>query len=211
MGAVLIAPALATLLVAGSLVRPSQPRAGRASGGRVIAQAELEGREQRNLYLPGTSLEVHAGPRSLSVVAGDGGGAGRIPRPGGARFDRVRVLQDRDAYAIELQDGSHHWVTWIDRAGVRLDDGLADRLGDHLSPWELSWIALSLLVTPIVLGRQLAALGELRKRTTTGEQDEAPQGPLDMQTVLRRARWASLALLPVVVTALVFGVRALQG
>lgn len=193
LGGVAIAPALALLLVSAAVIaRPSHPRPGTAPLGELVVAGAIEPGQQQVLAIPTTALTVHASARRLAIVAGDGGGAGRVPRPPGATFDRVRVVRVRDAYAIEVGADDRSWVTWIDRAGVRLDDDLAVRLADHLPPWGLPLLALAMVAVALGLASPLARLSE-----GAGEAD-------------RRRAWRAVGwLAPLAVAALAVGLAAL--
>lgn len=188
-----IAPALALLLIAASVItRPSHPRPGSAPLGELVAAGRVT-KGGRDLPIPHTALEVRVSPKRLAIVAGDGGGAGRVPRPAGAVFERVRVVRLRDVYAVEVAGRGKSWVTWIDRAGVRLDDGLAVRLADHLPGWGLPLLGLVMLAMAFVLAPRAAALS-----------DPSPRS-------LRGAWIAALGLSPFAITMVVLGARALFG
>jgi hypothetical protein len=102
----------------------------------------------------------------------------------------VRV---RDAFAIELGAGEASYVTWIDRAGVRLDDDLSARLEDRLPPWGLALLALAMLATALGM---MPAVARLRT---------------DAPGAARRLALVVLLLLPLHLTALALGLGALFG
>jgi hypothetical protein len=61
------------------------------------------------------------------------------------------VVRVRDHYALVLRSGNETHVTWIDRAGVRLDDTTAARLVAHVPAWGIPVAVLVLLMTPLLL------------------------------------------------------------
>lgn len=209
--AVLLAPAVATGLVVLSLARPSTPRAGAAPAGEVLVDAELAPGETRRIAIPTTSLDLHIEGGWVSVEVADGGGVGRLPRPDPRPVERVRVVRVRDAFAIEAHAGDGRWVTWVSRAGVRLDDDLRARLADRLPPEALVVVALALLLTPILVGRVLVRLAEVRRLAAEG--DAAAREHLSTaRGGARRAGWTvAAAVAPLAVAALVVGLLALLG
>ena len=132
--------------------------------------------EVREVYLPDTALRLAVSERAVRVLASDGGGAGTLPLTA-ARIKLVRVaralppspegLPVEPAYAIEvvLADGSQpsRYTTWIDDAGVRLDDSLGRRF-EQLLPHHSSLIFLfCLLWTAIWMALALPPQAHLRK------------------------------------------------
>ncbi|MFW6050859.1 MAG: hypothetical protein ACODAU_06775 [Myxococcota bacterium] len=189
--AVGLAPAVALLLVSAAVtVRPADPRPGEAPLGEVVAGGTIDGAPVA-LAIPHTALEVRASPTRLAIAAGDGGGAGAVPRPEGAVFERVRVVRVRDAYALEVAGEGRSWVTWIDRAGVRLDDDLSARLADRLPTWGLPWLAVAMMAAALGIAPTLAWLGSRSEANRC------------------RAWTVVLALLPLAAVALWLGARAL--
>jgi hypothetical protein len=84
--------------------------------------------------VPGTTLAIHVDDRRVEVLASDGEGTAiSLNGP----VDRVRVLRQRDVYAIEAHAGRASWVWHVDRAGVRVDDAIAARLLGRLPGWAL--------------------------------------------------------------------------
>jgi hypothetical protein len=185
-----LAPAVALLLIVAAVtVRPSMPSPGSAPLGDVVAGGAL-GSQVSTFPVPHTALEVHASRTHLSIHAGDGGGAGALPQPPDARFDRLRVIRVRDAYAVEVGSDAMSYLTWIDRAGVRLDDDLPARLDDHLPRGGLVVLALAMLATALLFGPAL-------ERLASG-----------VGSAKRRAWWVVGLLLPLNVAALALGVHA---
>lgn len=186
-----LAPAMALVLVAVAVMaRPSHARPGEAPLGELVAGGAIEDSPD-GFPIPQSALEVRASARRVAVVARDGGGAGAIPLPPEASLERVRVVRVRDTYAVEMGGRDQSWVTWVDRAGVRLDDDLSARLADHLPSWGLPWLVMVMAATGLALSRVLARLASGGRAAG------------------RRAWFAVGGLLPVVAVALALGVRAL--
>lgn len=107
----------------------------------------LHGEQVRRL--PGTSVRVRTLERGVSVEADDGGGAGTID----ARFDTsdvgLFVFEREDepsTFVIAITDGTRWARTVVDSDGVRLDDGLAQRVFGRLGTPGLGALALGLLL-----------------------------------------------------------------
>jgi hypothetical protein len=191
--AVGVAPAVALVLIMVAVaVRPALPRPGVAPGGEVVAAGALED-EVRTFAIPYTALSATASHTRVAIEAGDGGGAGILPRPAGAHLDRLQIVRVRDAFAIEIGAGEASYVAWIDRAGVRLDDDLSARLEDRLPPWGLALLALAMLATALGM---MPAVARLRT---------------DAPGAARRLGLVVLLLLPLHLTALAIGLGALFG
>ena len=155
--AVLLSVPLACLfLVATALVRPSVLQDGRVDGEEVASWRASEG--ARALVVPDTALSIDCDVGSTVVEASDGGGAGRLPLAHRGDIDAVRVVRRRDAYGIELHQGSRTSLAWIDRAGVRLDDDLRRRLDSRTSSLLWPAMALLLLFTAVVARMALEGL-----------------------------------------------------
>lgn len=149
-------PLICLFLVSTALVRPSMLQPGRAAGDEVGAWHA--GRGATVLPIVDTALSIDCAPASVVVQASDGGGAGALPLADPAPIDAVRIVRRRDAYGIEVTQGSRHSLAWIDRAGVRLDDDLRRRL---LSRAPLSlWVGLAALLV-LTAATARAALARL--------------------------------------------------
>ena len=92
----------------------------------------------QEVYLPDTALRLVVDAKRVRVIASDGGGAGRLPLPSG-RIGQVRAARTRvpgtheAAFTIEVQlAAGPRYVTSIDEAGVRLDDGLTRRFAQRM-------------------------------------------------------------------------------
>ncbi len=165
----LLAVALAgPLCVSGALLRPSRPvQSTLAKNARVMLEVVAKPEPQQE-YIPDTALAVRVTQKAARVIASDGGGAGKIPLLPG-RIARVRVARiftlpswaellpaSTSAHAIEvtLEDG-RHYTTYIDEAGVRLDDSATRRLSALLPAWAVLGLALCLACTALWIARAL--------------------------------------------------------
>jgi hypothetical protein len=172
---------LLALLMAGpvavsvALLRPARVEPGDFPSGTPLLELEAEATE-REVYLPDTALRLALSQRAVTVLASDGGGAGTLPL-GNARIASVRVARGlppnpdglplEPAYAIEVRlasdDAAPRFTTWIDDAGVRLDDSLGHRF-DQLLPGPSSLVfLLCLLWTAIWMALALPPQAHLRK------------------------------------------------
>lgn len=156
---ILVAPLLAFGTLGASLVRPSRlPEGELPEGiepmGMIAAEATTKG-----LVIPATALTIRADHGRVRVEASDGGGAGRLPLRSRARVDRVRIGRTRDRYAIGVEQGPLHSITFVDRAGVRLDDDLRARLTDRIDPRDLVLMVLALILTAAAQLPLLASIG----------------------------------------------------
>ena len=177
----------------------------------LIAQLTPNDRQEERVWLPDTTLEVGVMPHRLRVTASDGGGAGQLPLRAAEPITRVRVGRVRDAFAIEVRQGARTYLTWIDRAGVRLDDDLRARLLDRTTPLQL-WLFLgSLLFTGIASVPVLHALGRIQRgyRLPAERRPSYDLLALDQQRSLRRARISAALLVPLSLACLTMAVLAL--
>lgn len=158
---ILIAPLLAFATLGASLVRPSRLPAG-------VLPVDIEpmgvlelGPETSSMVIRATALTVRASQTRVRVEASDGGGAGRLPLRSRAKIDRVRIGRTRDRYAIAVEQGARRSITYVDRAGVRLDDDLRARLTDRVDPLDLALMVLALISTAAAQLPLLAAAGRV--------------------------------------------------
>ena len=204
---VLLSPIVSLGLVVISLARPSDPRSGSAPSGDVVIDAPVSVGETRTFPIATTALSVAVSDGWFSVVASDGGGAGELPRPG-TPLQHLRVVRVRDAYAIEATTASETFVTWVSRAGVRLDDDLRARLADRLPLFAFAVLALALVITPLGIARVLVRLADLRRLAARGDLS----GALAMRRPAARRAWAVAgALAPFAAGSLAIGLRAIAG
>jgi hypothetical protein len=210
---VLIAlPIVSLLLLELALLRPSRiPLGSLSPQGELIAQLTPNDSQEQRVLLSDTTLEVGASPHALRVAASDGGGAGHLPLRAAEPITRVRIARVRDAFAIEVTQGAQTYITWIDRAGVRLDDDLRARLLDRTTPLQL-WLFLgSLLFTGIASVPVLHALGRIQRgyRLPADRRPSYDLLVLDQQRSLRRARVSATLLVPLSLACLTMAVLAL--
>lgn len=207
------APLLSFGMLGASLVRPS-----RIPLGSVPAAAESIASSDRlidalQVYPPGTALEIRVTRKRAQVTASDGGGAGSLPLRSRLAIDAARVVRVRERYGIELMQGGQRYATWIDRAGVRLDDDLQARLFDRVPSWALLAMLGGLLAIALALLPALASLGELRRLYTLAP--GARPAPRELSErrarVLRRTALAGVALMPLAMLSFYWGVQSLLG
>jgi hypothetical protein len=213
--AVLVSLPVVCLLGLGvSLLRPSSLVPGEAPlDSELIGELVPEAGKTRRVALDNTSLELSATPHDISIVAADGGGTGRLVLRDPAAITRVEVVRVRDAFAIEVQQGKKSSLTWINRAGVRLDDDLRARLVDRVSLRELAFVLIfpflaTLWTVPVLnrLGRVQLAVRKFGERRPSDDVLD-----LALQRSVRSTRTFMLLLLPLDAYALWIAVRALSG
>ena len=193
---VLAAPVLAATLVAVALGRSSHIRRARAPSGELVAEARIEGAQHRVLWVP-DALRVDVSQRGVVVAASDEGGTGPLPLDTTRPIRRVEVRRVRDSYAIVVSTDREQLVTWIDRAGVRLDDDLRARLLDRMPAWGIAALLLTLALIALAIGPALAALGDVRRLWAAAE----PPHDRDAALVAARARAVRRTWIATVVVA----------
>jgi hypothetical protein len=201
------------LAVSGSLLKPAPVAAGVLPIGATIVYTQRAEPELRELYLPDSALRVALGSDTVRVLASDGGGAGSLPLRTG-RIERVRIaraeaprasgvphIRGELAYAIEVTPtAGPTLLTWIDDAGVRLDDSLARRFAHRVPPW-LS-ILLMLCLGWAALWIALALPPQARMRQALARDPS----PTQLRAYQRRALLACLSLAPATLLSLAIGV-----
>lgn len=204
--AVVLAPMAALLFVGLGALRPSLPRRSEGAGALVIVRAV---EREETVFVPDTTLAVRVAGRLVEVRAGDGVVA-RFDRPWSAPIERVRVTRHRDVYDLGLASAGGRWVVSIDRAGVRVDDSIGDRLRERLPPWALPAIALAFALSALLLAQALEPLGALRRAHAVPAQHRAPLERLraERRAALRRAWWIVAILAPASALALAGGAQA---
>jgi hypothetical protein len=183
-------PIVSLVLLEASLSRPARLSPGTAPDGVELLVVEPTERPQTSaLPAPATALTLRVSTAEVSVVASDGGGVGSLPLSAADPIERVRVVRVRDTFAIELVQAGRSYQTLIDRAGVRLDDGLRARLRQRSQPWEWLFFLLTLLLTGLLSVPVLADFGRLA---------DSPEAQAKAREVaaLRRARSWALWLAP---------------
>jgi hypothetical protein len=216
--------ALGPLLVSFSLLKPALPSGLGLPSDAVLLFELAPGETEIERYIPGTALSLRSSAREVRVVASDGGGTGAIPLPGQS-VQRVRVGQGRPAGSdlpsvpraessfgieIELADG-RLLTTFVDEAGVRLDDTWGRRLSQRLTPLASLFLVLCFAWTAAWIARALPPQARIRRKLS----GQRPHG-LDLEHEQRlraalRARviGASLWLLPPALASLAIGLSAL--
>jgi hypothetical protein len=211
--ALVTAPLLSFGMLGASLVRPSHVPLGTLPvDAEPVGQAARLARELR-VFPPGTALEILITPRRVQVTASDGGGAGSLPLRSGAPIEAARVVRVRERYGIELTQAGQRYATWIDRAGVRLDDDLQARLLDRVPSWALLGMLGALLAIALALLPVLAKLGELRRLYTLPPGGRPPARELSRLRTrsLQIAGLVGLGLSPLAALSLYWGARSLLG
>jgi len=163
------------LCVSAALLRPSRPAEGSLAKIADVVLDIAPTSESQQHYIPDTALSIRANHKAARVVASDGGGAGKIPLAAGkvahVRVARVLVLPawtellpaSTSAYAIEITlANGRRFTTFIDEAGVRLDDSFSRRLSVLLPTWAVLLLGLCLVWTAVWIAR---ALPKQKKRS----------------------------------------------
>ena len=207
---VVLAPMVSVLSVALGALRPSPPRSGEGAG-ELVTERAIEGGS--TVFVRDTTIAVHVEGLSVEIRAGDGPVA-RFESPWRAPIERVRVTRRGDLYDVALASVGARWVVSVDRAGVRVDDSIGDRLRRRLPSWALPSIALAFALSALLLVQALEPLGALRRAYAAPAHDRAPLSRLRLERrlALRRA-WiiAALLLLPASIVALAGGLHAVLG
>ncbi len=206
-----------------ALLKPSRPAEHPLDPSAQVGLELLARTERVARYIPDTALSLEVDKKRVRVVASDGGGAGRVPLPdtGIALVRAARVFTlptwtellpaSTSAFAIEitLRDG-RTFTTYVDDAGVRLDDSAARRLAAALPAWALWALALCLASTALWIGVALPPQARLR---CDGRLPERSAEELEAlrKSLRRRALLASLWLVPSAVTSLSVGLWAALG
>lgn len=198
-GVPLSAPLLALLGLAFALLRPAPlvPVGPPEPMASPLVQWHAASDGPRTLPIMDTGLRVAVAPERVAVEAGDGGGVGTLPLPPGSAVAGVEVARVGDAYRVRLvlEGATGPRQAVIDRAGVRLDDGLGRRLLSRVPGWAL----LACLGAMALIG--LLALPGLAGIATGG----AHAVPAAAR---RRSLWLALCLCPATAWLLYWGVVA---
>jgi hypothetical protein len=204
-------PIVALLLLGLSLIRPSTLGVGAAPDGELVAELVPEGREVRQATLESTSLEISTNGRWAKVVAADGGGTGELRLRDVGAVTRVRVVRVRDTFAVEVRQGATSSLTWIDRAGVRLDDDLRARLSDRVSGRGALFVLLFPFVATLWTVPVLHRLGRVQLAFRKYPDRRPGEAVLDsaLRRSVQRTRLFVALLLPLDLFALGLGVHAL--
>jgi hypothetical protein len=206
---ILVAPVIAFGTLGASLVRPSRiPEGALTPDMEPMGTLETNGKtETIGMVIPATALTVRADRGRVRVEASDGGGAGRLPLRSRAPIERVRVGRTRDRYAIAVEQGALRSITFVDRAGVRLDDDLRARLTDRVDQLDLALMVLALILTAAAQLPLLAAAGRMLGSHQPG--DAASDAALARGA--NRLLVVGLGLAPLAAWSVWAAVRALLG
>jgi hypothetical protein len=204
---ILVAPLLALGTLGASLVRPSRIPEGQLPDGVEPMGVIETAVETKGLVVPATALTVRADHGRVRVEASDGGGAGRLPLRSRAQVDRVRVGRTRDRYAIAVEQGALHSVTFVNRAGVRLDDDMRARLNDRIDLGDLALLVLALILTAAAQLPLLAATA----RALHGDPETAPESAAQVTRAAKRLLYTGLTLAPLAAWSVWRALRAFFG
>jgi hypothetical protein len=206
--AVVLAPMLGVLGLGLGALRPLPPQPGRATGELVLERA-LEGRA-RTLHVPDTTLRVELEPTRVRVVARDGGGTDWLAVP---TVQGARVFRARGVYAVELSTAEGSRVLEVDRAAVRVNDSIGDRLAHRLPVWALPALVLAFVSSALLLVHALEPLGSLRRAFGAPALRRPPRDELVAlrRTALRKAWSLAAVLLPLALLAVAGSLFALLG
>lgn len=206
-----VLPIIALLLLGMSLGRPSRLPAGAAPSGELVSELAPVRGSVRRAALANTALELSASADWVRVEAADGGGTGQLELREPAPITGVRVVRVRDAFAVEVRQGDVQSLTWIDRAGVRLDDDLRARLTDRVSASGVAFVLLfpflATLGTMPVLRRLGRVQHAFRKFGDRRPSDEVLD--LALRRSVRRTQVYVALLLPLDLFALGLAARSL--
>ena len=154
--------------------------------GTTIVEGALDLGGPAGLVVDGSAMEVRVA---------DGGGVGRLRPPYPAhwwlRAGRTSY-QGREAVAVVLLDGDHRaFVTYVDEDGVRLDDGLVERIGSRLGSNGVGLIVLALAFLGLGASRALRRRADARLLTLDAHTPaRGAAGALALEGTLRVASGA---------------------
>lgn len=224
------------LLVLFALTKPAPPVEGRMPEDARVVLTQRASENTVRRYLPESALELLLSHGSVAVVASDGGGVGALPLPfEDLHIEEVRAARPRrlpeglqngvstdDTFALEIRIGPDHFLTtFVDEAGVRLDDSLRRRLQACLPAWAPIVLCACLLWTALWIPRALPSQANIRRKLS--EQVEASaascaqsdatgysyQQRAELKSALRQsALLASIWLVPATLCSLWLGLWA---
>jgi hypothetical protein len=205
LASVIVAPIAALTMLGSSALRPSSPAEHVAPSGETVVDRAIA--SPATIRGPDTTLVVAIDGPDVTVVAGDGGGAGRLPRAWAEPVHDVRVVRDSGGlYAIEIAAGERTFHSLVDGAGVRFDDSIRRRLEEHVPTWALLVILAAFAACGLMCVRALAPLGSLRAAPGAIAEDRR-RARADAQRI---ALGWGLALLPFALGALAAGLVSLS-
>ena len=208
-----LAPTLSVVFLFLGALRPAPPLPGEEHEGTVILARAIANGHRTELFVPDTTLTIVVDGPELDVLAGDGGGAGRVPRSWSMPITLVKVRRRGSFYAIQIRNVEGWWTTEVDRAANRVDDSVSARLRARLPPWALPAIGLAFALSALLLVRALAPLGALRRAYGAPKTHRPPLAELrrERQRVFRHAWILGGLLLVPGALALAGGLLALLG
>jgi hypothetical protein len=152
-------------------------------------------------FIEHTALSVRLDHGRVTVMAGDGGGAGHIPT--GAPVRQVRVGRARPvqrradaelSFAVELRlEDGRVLVTQIDEAGVRRDDSIERRVASRLRVVPALMLLLALVWAATWVARMLPEQARLLQRY---EREKSADPNLDLRVLRFRSFTLALWLAP---------------
>ncbi len=216
---VMSGPLLALL----ALARPALPAIGQLPRDARIVLSMLAKPEPQQRYLPESAVQLVLETHSVAITASDGGGVGTLPLPPGpiaeVRAARPRSLSDElrssaqtdSTFALEvhMQDGTI-LTSYIDEAGIRLDDSLHRRLRARLPVWAPLALCACLLWTALWIAYALPPQARIRQKLAETKAHHCESKDLTQlkSALRRRALLAALWLLPATVCSLLLGLQA---
>ena len=140
-------PVLLCLLSVLSLMQPAPlPGEARFDGAHVFDSS----RDGSTYLVPGTDLAVSLRNGTLWLEVSDGGGAGYI-----AENVRSMKIEERQAALVaKLDTADGRRALHFDRAGIRLDDSLSDRLAGHVPEWFFFLLMLAMVASTWAVHRR---------------------------------------------------------
>jgi hypothetical protein len=221
----LLAVLLGPLLVSAALTKPACPEETAMPAGLPVLLSIEASAKERDRYIPDSALTLKVSDTGIAVVASDGGGVGKLPLPGPVArvrvarpsklpptFEELRRASSTYVLEAELRDG-RRFTSWVDEAGVRLDDSLTRRLSALLPSWAPPLLGVCLAWTAVWIVWALPPLARLRKRLIedSSANPEGPQGDQLKAALRRRALASAIWLVPAALCSLWIGLWAALG
>ncbi len=133
-------PVVLCLLSVLSLLRPAPLTDEARFDGAEVFNSATDGNQFR---AQGSDLAIRLANGSVYLETSDGGGAGRV----GTGVRAMQIEERFDAFVAKLETDSGARALHFDRAGVRLDDSLSDRLAGHVPEWFFLLIMAAMLMS----------------------------------------------------------------
>ncbi|MGE0788785.1 MAG: hypothetical protein AB7S26_24140 [Sandaracinaceae bacterium] len=208
---VVLAPILSVVLVVLGTLREAPVT--RVSGPpEPAAERDIELGEPTIVRLEGSTVELEIDDERVTVRAGDGTESA-LPHRWRGPVEHVWVRRRGEHYVVTFRAAGAYWLTKVDRAGVRLDDTIANRLSARFPSWGLIAIPLSFALSGLLLVGALAPLGVVRRRMGAPRTERPPAEELGalQQAALTRAWRVGWLLVPFAAVALAAGAIGLFG